>query len=85
MRSTLSVDAEYTSYVGTNLMSAKTYQYDYNGNLTEVKEYDWFDSTSISRDNTGVPLAVPATATLLRTTNTSYYDPAPNRPRQTFT
>ena len=71
------VDAEYTSYVGTNLMSAKTYQYDLNGNLTQVKEYDWFDSTAIGRDNTGVPLSIPAAATLLRTTNTSYHNSAP--------
>ncbi|HEV7746336.1 MAG TPA: hypothetical protein VGO56_15175, partial [Pyrinomonadaceae bacterium] len=70
------VDAEYTSYVGTTLMSAKTYQYDYNGNLNQVKEYDWFDSTGIARSDEGVPTAVPATATLLRETHTSYYNSA---------
>jgi RHS repeat-associated protein len=70
------VDAEYTSFVGTSLMSAKTYQYDFNNNLLQVKEFDWFDSTQVSRDGEGVPSGVPTGATLLRTTDTSYYNSA---------
>jgi hypothetical protein len=42
------VDAEYTSLMEGNpaqavKMSAKTFQYDYNGNVTQTTEYDWFD------------------------------------------
>ncbi len=72
------VDAEYTALVGTTLMSAKTYQHDYNGNVTQVAEYDWFDSSQVTLDSAGVPTAPPAGATPLRVTNTSYYNPAPN-------
>jgi RHS repeat-associated protein len=71
------VDAEYTSLVGTSLMTAKLYEHDYNGNITKVTEYDWFDSSPITRDAQGVPTGPPANATILRVTNTSYYNPAP--------
>jgi hypothetical protein len=79
------VDAEYTSFVGTTLMSAKKYEYDYNGNLTQVKEYDWFDSTGIARGDGGVPNAIPSTATLLRETNTSYYTSSSNYQTRSLT
>jgi RHS repeat-associated protein len=74
------VDAEYTTLTdasGNNLkMSAKTYQYDYNGNVTQTTEYDWFDPGSVSRDGNGVPTAVPVGATVLRTTTNTYYNSA---------
>ena len=74
------VDAEYTTLTdaqGNNLkMSAKTFQYDYNGNVLQTKEYDLFDPALVSRDGKGVPTGVPAGATLLRTTNSSYYTSA---------
>lgn len=41
------VDAEYTTLRENGQavkMSAKTYAHDYNGNVTKVKEYDWFDT-----------------------------------------
>src|SRR5882672_1086093 len=74
------VDAEYTALVNTTLMSAKTYQHDANGNVTQVKEYDWFDTSvsPVTLDAVGVPTAPPAGAALLRTTNTIYYNSAPN-------
>ncbi|HKC66041.1 MAG TPA: RHS repeat-associated core domain-containing protein, partial [Pyrinomonadaceae bacterium] len=76
------MDAEYTSLLDVNgnpvKMSAKKYQYDFNGNLTEVKEYDWFDPSLVTRDSNGVPTDVPAGATLLRDTTTSYYNTAPD-------
>jgi hypothetical protein len=40
------VDAEYTTLKENGQaikMSAKTFQYDYNGNVTQTTEYDWFD------------------------------------------
>ncbi|HEY3579656.1 MAG TPA: hypothetical protein VGK82_03900, partial [Pyrinomonadaceae bacterium] len=74
------VDAEYTTLTdaGGNAlkMSAKTFQYDYNGNVTQTTEYDWFDPNSVSRDSNGVPGAVPLGATILRVTNNSYYNGA---------
>jgi YD repeat-containing protein len=54
-------------------MSAKTFKHDYNGNVTEVKEYDWFDPALVTRDAQGVPTGVPGAAALLRTTATSYH------------
>src|SRR2546423_11256339 len=74
------VDAEYTTLVGTgsspSKMSAKTYQYDYNGNLLQETDYDWFDPSSVSRDALGIPTAVPAGATVLRVVNSDYYNAA---------
>lgn len=71
------VDAEYTTLTDAQgnavKMSAKTYLRDYNGNVTEVKEYDWLDLAQVDRDSLGVPTGVPAGSVLLRTTDTSYY------------
>jgi len=74
------IDFEYTTLTdasGNNLkMSAKANQYDYNGNLTQVTEYDWFDPALVSRDTQGVPTGVPVSAVVLRTISHSYYNPA---------
>jgi RHS repeat-associated protein len=74
------VDTEYmtlTDASGNNLkMAAKKFQYDFNGNVTQTTEYDWFDPALVSRDSNGVPTAVPAGATVLRVTNNSYYNSA---------
>ena len=76
------VDAEYTTLTdaqGNNLkMSAKTFQYDYNGNPTQTTEYDWFDPALVSRDSSGIPTGVPGGATVLRVTSNSYYNGAPS-------
>jgi YD repeat-containing protein len=74
------VDKEYTTLTdaaGNNLkMSAKTFQYDFNGNVAQTTEYDWFDPALVSRDANGVPTGLPGSATVLRTTNNSYYNAA---------
>ena len=74
------VDTEYTTLTdaaGNNLkMSAKTFQYDFNGNVIQTTEYDWFDPALVSRDSNGVPTGVPGGATVLRTTNNTYYNSA---------
>jgi RHS repeat-associated protein len=76
------VVAEYTSLLDDSpshnpvKMSARTYQYDYNGNILEEKDYDWFDPAQVQRDSFGIPTAVPAGATLSRTTSYSYYNQA---------
>lgn len=72
------VTQEFTSHLNESgnpvLMSARTFQYDFNGNLLETKEYDWFDPSLISRDGNGVPAGVPGSAVLLRTTNVSFHN-----------
>jgi RHS repeat-associated protein len=76
------VDAEYTSILDDTpshnpiKMSAKTYQYDYNGNLLSETDYDWFDPAGIPRDGEGVPTGVPAGTPILRTMSNSFYNPA---------
>ena len=73
------VDAEYTTLMEGGVpvkMSAKTYQFDYNGNVTQETEYDWFDPGSVTRDVQGVPTGVPPGATVLRATNSTYYNQA---------
>jgi RHS repeat-associated protein len=74
------VDAEYTTLLdgsGNALkMSARTYQFDYNGNVIGQTDYDWFDPSLVSRDSYGIPTGVPSGATVLRTTSNSYYNAA---------
>ncbi|HKY29698.1 MAG TPA: PA14 domain-containing protein, partial [Pyrinomonadaceae bacterium] len=75
------VDAEYTSLLGGNpaqpvKMSAKKFQHDYNGNVIQVTEYDWFDPALVTRDSGGIPVDVPAGATVLRVVSHSYYNPS---------
>jgi RHS repeat-associated protein len=74
------VDIEYTTLLDASnnplKMSAKAFQYDYNGNILQTTEYDWFDPALVSRDANGVPTGVPGSATVLRVTNNSYYNPA---------
>jgi hypothetical protein len=52
------VDVEYTTLLDANnnalKMSAKKFQHDYNGNVTQTIEYDWFDPALVSRDAEGV-------------------------------
>ncbi|HKG46248.1 MAG TPA: hypothetical protein VKB02_05950, partial [Pyrinomonadaceae bacterium] len=74
------VDFEYTTLLDASnnplQMSARAFQYDYNGNVTQTTEYDWFDPALVSRDVQGVPTGVPASATVLRVTSNSYYNQA---------
>lgn len=71
--------AEYTTLLESGSavkMAAKTFQYDFNGNVTQTTEYDWFNPALVSRDADGVPTGVPGSAVVLRTTTNSYYNPA---------
>jgi RHS repeat-associated protein len=76
------VVAEYTSLLDDTpshnpvQMSAKTYQYDYNGNVLQETDYDWFDPSLVSRDSQGVPISVPASASVLRVINNTFYNDA---------
>ena len=74
------VDYEYSTLLDAAnnplKMSAKKFQYDFNGNVTQTTDYDWFDPALVSRDAQGVPTGVPASATVLRVTNSSHYNQA---------
>lgn len=73
------VEAEYTSLLENGAavkMSAKTYEHDYNGNVTKTTEYDWFDPAQVQRDPAGIPTGVPSGAKVLRVSNTTYHNPA---------
>ena len=74
------VDFEYTTLLDAAnnplKMSAKAFQYDFNGNVTQTTEYDWFDPGLVTRDAVGVPTGVPASATVLRVTSNSHYNQA---------
>jgi len=76
------VDVEYLTLLDDTTnhnpikMSARKYQYDFNGNLTQQIDYDWFDPALVTRSAEGVPTGLPAAATVLRTTNYSHYNQA---------
>jgi hypothetical protein len=79
------VDTEYTSLLDDSgnrvKMTAKKFLYDYNGELLQTIEYDWFDPSLVtytSSGYTGIPAGVPSSATVLRTTNNGYYNQAPD-------
>jgi len=56
----------------------KDFNYDKNGNVTRVAEYDWVDYSSVSRDANGRPTGIPGTALLKRVTTTAYCRPTPD-------
>jgi|GEM_PF-946750 len=73
------VTEEYTSLLDDSghvaKMAAAKFEYDFNGNVTRRTDYDWFPNPSqVSRDSFGIPLGVPANATVLRITTNSYHN-----------
>ncbi len=75
------VKTEFTSIRDTagNLSKTviKDYSYDKNGNVTQVREYDWVDYGAI-HTGPGQSLAIPGDATLERVTTNKYYSPTPD-------
>ena len=80
------VEIEFTTLIAADgvtpqKMTAKKFEHDYNGEVTKVIEYDWFDPASVTYTGTGwqtMPADVPTSATILRVTETDYYNQAPN-------
>ncbi len=76
------VDTEYTTLLDTDgttrlKTTAKTYTYDYNGELLTTTEYDWINLANVSYESaTGVPAGIPSGTAILRVTNNSYYNTA---------
>ncbi|MEN3325328.1 MAG: hypothetical protein V7638_135 [Acidobacteriota bacterium] len=75
------IETEFVSVPDINgnliLTSIKNYGYDKNGNLTQVKEYDWVAYSSIPRDGLGNPTGIPGGAPLKRVTTTTYHCATP--------
>lgn len=85
------VEAEYTSLLDASgnpvKMAAKTFQHDYNGNVLQTSEYDWFDPSLVTRSTeqafvgdpygTRVPTGVPSNVQIVRVTNNSIHNSAP--------
>ena len=67
------VQTEFTTVTGTTDKTAiKSYSYDQNGNLKQVDEYDWVDSSIVPRFNS-VATGIPQTATVKRRTVHTYH------------
>lgn len=63
-----------------SLTAIKDYDYDQNGNVLEIREYDWISYSSIPRNGTGLysgPTGLPTGLTLKRRTRNTYYNPTP--------
>jgi RHS repeat-associated protein len=76
------VKTEFTSIrdAGGNLSKTaiKDYDYDKNGNVTQVREYDWVAYAGVPRDSQGNPTGVPAGAPLKRVSQSKYLYPTPD-------
>lgn len=64
------------------LTAIKDFTYDKNGNVLEIREYDWVPYSSIphqpyGNDSIGYVTGIPASAVLKRITANEYYDPTP--------
>jgi len=81
------VDIEYTTLLAADgvtriKMTARKFTYDYNGDLKETIEYDWFnlgDVTYIADINNpfySQPAGIPSSAQVLRVSTNSYYNSA---------
>lgn len=76
------IKTEFTSIKdasGTYVKTAiKDYNYDKNGNVTRVVEYDWVPYSSIPRDGIGYPTGIPGGLTPKRVVVNTYYNPTPD-------
>jgi RHS repeat-associated protein len=63
----------------------KEYSRDKNGNVTEVKEYDYVAYSTIPRNSLGKPSGLPSGATPARITKTEYYNDTPDASSTTYT
>ena len=82
------VKTEFTSIRDASLNLSKTaikdFNYDKNGNVTQIKEYDWVSYSSVPRDANGRPTGIPAAAALKRIVSNDYYSPTPDADISTF-
>jgi len=73
---------EFTSFRDANGTLSKTaikdYNYDKNGNVTAVREYEWVDYSSVPRNGGGLPTGIPGSAVLKRVSTNNYANPTPD-------
>ncbi|MGB2750838.1 MAG: RHS repeat-associated core domain-containing protein [Pyrinomonadaceae bacterium] len=64
----------------------KEYSRDKNGNVTEVKEYDFVAYSSVPKDGNGFVTGLPSgiSSSLKRVTQTEYYNPVPDSASTTY-
>lgn len=76
------VKTEFTSVkdaAGALVKTAiKDFNYDKNGNVTQVAEYDWVAYSSVPRDGNGKPAGIPPGLTPARVTVNTWYSPTPD-------
>jgi RHS repeat-associated protein len=76
------VKTEFTSVRNSGGALVKTaikdFNYDKNGNVTRVAEYDWVAYGSVPRDGGGNPTGIPSGLRPARITNNAYYSPTPD-------
>ncbi len=76
------IKTEFTSVRDAGATLTKTaikdYNYDKNGNVTTVREYDWVDYGAVTRNGEGLPTGIPASAVLKRVTTNSYANATPD-------
>lgn len=63
----------------------KEYSRDKNGNVTEVKEYDYVTYSTVPRNSIGIANGLPSGATPARITKTEYYNDTPDASSSTYT
>ena len=61
-----------------SLTAIKDFDYDKNGNVTRVAEYDWVSYSSLPRDQYGYVTGVPGGIAPKRVSQTDFYNPTPN-------
>jgi RHS repeat-associated protein len=59
------------------LTAIKDFNYDKNGNVTKIIEYDWVSYSSVPRENNR-PTAIPSNAVVKRITVNGYYNQTPD-------
>ncbi len=76
------VKTEFTSIRNSSGTLTKTaikdYNYDKNGNMSRLAEYDWVDYGTVPRDGNGRPTGVPASAPLKRVVTNTYNNATPD-------
>ncbi|MBK7706211.1 MAG: hypothetical protein IPJ30_10615 [Acidobacteria bacterium] len=83
------VKYEFTTIEDNSGSPAKTaiteYSRDKNGNVTEVRQYDFAAYSTVPRDSEGRPTGLPSGATPARITKTDYYNDTPDSSSTTYT
>ena len=76
------IKTEFTSVkdsIGNLVKTAiRDFNYDKNGNVTQVADYDWVDYSTVPRDADGKPTGIPAGASPRRVSVNTYYSPTPD-------